>query len=85
MAQFSHADFGAMSQWLRGMTMVGDNNDLKSKTRRDLRGARVAHRQSGFQTVGEDRRDVEISYRSAGHDVLRLGCRTLRPLTRRRH
>ena len=24
MAQFSHADFGGMSQWSSGMTMVGD-------------------------------------------------------------
>ena len=24
MAQFSHADFGGMSQWSPGMTMVGD-------------------------------------------------------------
>jgi hypothetical protein len=33
MAQFSHADFGGMSQWSPGMTMVGDmfNNDLKAK------------------------------------------------------
>ena len=33
MAQFSHADFGGMSQWSPGMTMVGDmfNNELKAK------------------------------------------------------
>ncbi len=33
MAQFSHADFGGMSQWSPGMTMVGDmfNDSLKSK------------------------------------------------------
>lgn len=33
MAQFSHADFGGMSQWSPGMTMIGDmfNNDLKTK------------------------------------------------------
>lgn len=33
MAQFSHTDFGGMSQWSRGMTMVGDmfNNGLKTK------------------------------------------------------
>jgi hypothetical protein len=33
MAQFSHPDFGGMSQWSSGMTMVGDmfNSDLKSK------------------------------------------------------
>ncbi len=33
MAQFSHPDFGGMSQWSPGMTMVGDmfNNSLKLK------------------------------------------------------
>jgi hypothetical protein len=33
MAQFSHPEFGGMSQWSPGMTMVGDmfNNSLKSK------------------------------------------------------
>jgi hypothetical protein len=33
MAQFSHPDFGGMSQWSPGMTMVGDmfNNSLKAK------------------------------------------------------
>ena len=33
MAQFSHADFGGMSQWSSGMSMVGDmfNTQLKSK------------------------------------------------------
>ena len=33
MAQFSHADFGGMSQWSPGMSMVGDmfNAELKSK------------------------------------------------------
>src|SRR5664279_2321885 len=33
MAQFSHADFGGMSQWSPGMSMVGDmfNKPLKAK------------------------------------------------------
>ena len=33
MAQFSHPDFGGMSQWSPGMTMVGDmfNTGLKAK------------------------------------------------------
>jgi hypothetical protein len=33
MAQFSHPDFGGMSQWSPGMTMVGDmfNNAMKSR------------------------------------------------------
>ena len=33
MAQFSHPDFGGMSQWSPGMTMTGEmfNNELKAK------------------------------------------------------
>ncbi len=33
MAQFSHADFGGMSQWSSGITMVGDmfSDSLKAK------------------------------------------------------
>jgi CelD/BcsL family acetyltransferase involved in cellulose biosynthesis len=33
MAQFSHVDFGGMSQWSPGMSMVGDmfNTQLKAK------------------------------------------------------
>jgi hypothetical protein len=33
MAQFSHADFGGMSQWSPGMSMIGDmfNTQLKAK------------------------------------------------------
>src|SRR5258705_1351716 len=33
MAQFNHSDFGGMSQWSPGMTMVGDmfNSSLKAK------------------------------------------------------
>jgi hypothetical protein len=33
MAQFSHAEFGGMSQWSAGMTMVGDmfNDSLRAK------------------------------------------------------
>jgi hypothetical protein len=33
MAQFSHSDFGGMSQWSPGMSMIGDmfNTQLKSK------------------------------------------------------
>jgi hypothetical protein len=33
MAQFSHADFGGMSQWSPGMTMVGDMFNSQLQTR----------------------------------------------------
>ena len=48
MAQFSHADFGGMSQWSPGMSMVGDmfNTQLKAKL-----GEEVSYRS---QTRTED-------------------------------
>src|SRR3981081_2436822 len=71
MAQFSHADFGGMSQWSRGMTLVGDmfNNDLKSKLDAICTELASHIAKTGSRPVNEDRRDAEISYRSAGHDV----------------
>jgi hypothetical protein len=63
MAQFSHADFGGMSQWSPRMTMVGDmfNNGLKSKLDAvciEL-GAYVAETPSTDRSFGD-----EVSYRS---------------------
>jgi hypothetical protein len=67
MAQFSHSDFGGMSQWSPGMTMVGDmfNNGLKSKLDSICTelAAYVAQTQSG--AFGRDRQTVEASYRAA--------------------
>jgi hypothetical protein len=67
MAQFSHADFGGMSQWSPGMTMVGDmfNNDLKSKLD-TICTELVSHIGKAGPEL-EDRRDAGVSYRSAGH------------------
>ena len=66
MAQFSHSDFGGMSQWSPGMTMVGDmfNNGLKSKLNSICTelAAYVAQTQSG--AFGRDRQTVEASYRA---------------------
>src|SRR5271156_793376 len=66
MAQFSHSDFGGMSQWSPGMTMVGDmfNNSLKSKLASICTelAAYVAQTQSG--SFGRDRQMVEASYRA---------------------
>jgi hypothetical protein len=65
MAQFSHSDFGGMSQWSPGMTMVGDmfNTGLKSKLESICTelAAYVAQTQSG---AGRDRQTVEASYRA---------------------
>jgi hypothetical protein len=66
MAQFSHADFGGMSQWSPGMAMVGDmfNNDLKSRL--DAICTELASHIA--KTTSEpDCNEAEVSYRSAGH------------------
>jgi hypothetical protein len=67
MAQFSHPDFGGMSQWAPGMTMVGDmfNNSLKSKldTVCTELAAYVTETRSIDRSGG--REDSAVSYRSA--------------------
>ena len=71
MAQFSHSDFGGMSQWTPGMTMVGDmfNNALKSKLDAvctELAAYVVAETPSASR--GRNREAVEASYRSKHSD-----------------
>jgi hypothetical protein len=71
MAQFSHSDFGGMSQWTPGMTMVGDmfNNALKSKLDAvctELAAYVVAETPSASR--GRNREAVEASYRSKPSD-----------------
>ena len=66
MAQFSHPDFGGMSQWSPGMAMVGDmfNNSLKSKLDAvctELAGYII---QSDSTDPGRSRDDPEVSYRA---------------------
>lgn len=64
MAQFSHVDFGGMSQWSSGMTMVGDmfNDSLKAKLNA------IAGELSAYlrDHPAERRSDTNVSYRSAG-------------------
>jgi hypothetical protein len=64
MAQFSHSDFGGMSQWSAGMAMVGDmfNNSLKIETRCRLLGIGRLYRR---QTDRGRREDGEVSYQSS--------------------
>ena len=64
MAQFSHSDFGGMSQWSPGMSMVGDmfNNSLKSKL--DAVCTELAAYVAETPSSGRDREEVETSYRS---------------------
>jgi hypothetical protein len=61
MAQFSHPDFGGMSQWSPGMTMVGDmfNNSLKTKL--DAVCTELAAYVAEAPSI---HRGAEISYRS---------------------
>src|SRR6478735_8943970 len=71
MAQFSHSDFGGMSQWSPGMTMVGDmfNNALKTKLDAvctELAAYVVAETPSASR--GRNREAVEASYRSKPSD-----------------
>jgi hypothetical protein len=68
MAQFSHPDFGGMSQWSSGMTMVGDmfNNGLKAKLDAVCTelAAYVAETPSTDRGGGHE--GGGVSYRSAG-------------------
>jgi hypothetical protein len=68
MAQFSHPDFGGMSQWSSGMTMVGDmfNSDMKSKLDAICAELASSIAKTVSEPVAEDKRDAAISYRSAG-------------------
>src|SRR3979490_773486 len=66
MAQFSHPDFGGMSQWSPGMTMVGDmfNNGLKSKLDVVCTELAAYVAQSASTDQGRSRDDPEVSYRA---------------------
>jgi hypothetical protein len=66
MAQFSHADFGGMSQWSSGMTMVGDmfNDSLKAKLNAIAGELSAYLRDHPSERRSSD--DTNVSYRSAG-------------------
>jgi hypothetical protein len=59
MAQFSHPEFGGMSQWSPGMTMVGDmfNSSLKSK----LDAVRTESAAYAAETHAKDRADLRVA------------------------
>lgn len=65
MAQFSHADFGGMSQWSSGMTMVGDmfNDSLKIKLNAIAGELSRYLREHPVEHPADDR---AVSYRSSG-------------------
>ena len=70
MAQFSHPDFGGMSQWSPGMAMVGDmfNNSLKSKLDAVCTELAGYVAQSASTDLGPSRDDPEVSYRAMRRD-----------------
>lgn len=67
MAQFSHADFGGMSQWSPGMSMVGDMFNTQLKSTLDALCTDIVAHLTASGVVGSDvgSRPEEVSYRSA--------------------
>jgi hypothetical protein len=65
MAQFSHADFGGMSQWSPGMSMVGDMFNTQLKAKLDALCSDIAAHLDSSGAAGDTRSaEDEISYRS---------------------
>jgi hypothetical protein len=65
MAQFSHADFGGMSQWSPGMSMVGDMFNTQLKSRLDALCTEIAaHLESEPAGGGGRTASDGVSYRS---------------------
>jgi hypothetical protein len=65
MAQFSHADFGGMSQWSPGMSMVGDMFNTQLKAKLDALCSDIAaHLETSGTAGGARAAGEEVSYRS---------------------
>ncbi len=65
MAQFSHADFGGMSQWSPGMSMVGDMFNTQLKVKLDALCSDIAAHLDTAESAGGVRPEGdEVSYRS---------------------
>jgi hypothetical protein len=65
MAQFSHSDFGGMSQWSPGMSMVGDMFNTQLKGKLDALCTDIAAHLHAFPAAGGERSAAEdVSYRS---------------------
>ena len=65
MAQFSHADFGGMSQWSPGMSMVGDMFNTQLKAKLDALCSDIAAHLDASPAAGGTRSAAdEVSYRS---------------------
>ena len=68
MAQFSHADFGGMSQWSPGMSMVGEMFNTQLKAKLDALCSDLAAHLDTSGTAGGARAGVDVSYRSQTGD-----------------
>ena len=65
MAQFSHADFGGMSQWSPGMSMVGEMVNTQLKAKLDALWTNIAaHLDASETDDGARPEEGEVSYRS---------------------
>jgi hypothetical protein len=64
MAQFSPADFGGMSQWSPGMSMVGDMFNTQLEAKLDALCSDIAAHLDTLETAGGARAGVDVSYRS---------------------
>jgi hypothetical protein len=66
MAQFSHADFGGMSQWSPGMSMVGDMFNTQLKSRLDALCTDIVAHLTASEVRGGDvsEKPEQVSYRS---------------------
>jgi hypothetical protein len=64
MAQFSHGDFGGMSQWSPGMTMVGDMFNTQLKAKLDALCSDIAANLEPTGASGDGRAGEDVSYRS---------------------
>jgi hypothetical protein len=66
MAQFSHADFGGMSQWSPGMSMVGDMFNVQLKAKLDALCSDIMRHLNSSLDAGSGSRTAgdEVSYQS---------------------
>lgn len=66
MAQFSHSDFGGMSQWSPGMSMVGDMFNTQLKSKLDALCTDIVAHLDASEKSGDGMRSAadEVSYRS---------------------
>jgi hypothetical protein len=70
MAQFSHSDFGGMSQWSPGMSMVGDMFNTQLKAKLDALCSDIAAHLDSSEIAGGTRAAADgVSYRSTERSV----------------